>query len=97
MLKFVAGQSMYPRAGEIGVKFNEAFEEVSRDRINHTVGCIPCRRLWSTLQFQLCLAEDQVWAALVAEFLKLLSSSGVHSKFRGFNLIPVHTIIVISS
>ena len=80
MLKFAAGRSMYPREGEIGVKFNEAFEKVSRDRIEHSARCIPCRRLWSTLQFQPSLAADQVWAAVVAEFLKLLSSSGVHSK-----------------
>ena len=93
MLKFVAGQSMYPRAGEVGVKFTEAFEEVSRDRIDHTVGCIPCRRLWSTLQFQSRLAEDQVWAALVAEFLKLLSSSGVHSKLNGFNRACFHNFL----
>ena len=80
MLKFAAGRSMHPRKGEVGVKFNEAFEEVSRDRIDHTARCIPCRRLWSTLQFRPSLAEDQVWAAVVAEFLKLLSSSGVHSE-----------------
>ena len=72
---------MNPRAGEVGVKFEEAFELLSRQRIEHTAACIPCRRLWSTLQFRPKLAEDQVWASLVAEFLKTLSSSGVHSKF----------------
>ena len=80
MLKFVAGTSMYPREGEIGVKYEDAFDELSRQRIDHTVHCIPCRRLWSTLQFNSRLVEDQVWAALVGEFLKLLASSGVHSK-----------------
>ena len=80
MLRYIAGSSMYPRKGEIGVKYEDAFDQVSRDRIDHTIHCIPCRRLWSTLQFNPRLAEDQVWAALVGEFLKLLASSGVHSK-----------------
>ena len=79
MLRFIAGASMYPREGEVGIKYDEAFDEVSRNRIDHTIHCIPCRRLWSTLQFNPRLAEDQVWAALVGEFLKLLASSGVHS------------------
>ena len=81
MLRYIAGTSMYPRSGEVGIKFEEAFDEVSRKRIDHTSSCIPCRRLWSTLQFNPRLAEDQVWAALVGEFLKLLASSGVHSKY----------------
>lgn len=82
---------MNPRTGEVGVKFEEVFEELSQQRIKHTSACIPCRRLWSTLQFRPKLAEDQVWASLVAEFVKLLSSSGVHSKylFLGIKIIDL--------
>ena len=81
MLKYIAGRSLNPRPGEIGVKFEEAFDLVSQIRIKHTSECIECRRLWSTLSFRPALACGQCWPALVGEFLKILASSGVHSKF----------------
>ena len=80
MLKFVAGQSLNPRDGEVGVKYTDAFDEISRKRIEHTTSCIPCRRLWSTLQFNRALAKTQLWSALVSEYLKLLVSSAIHCK-----------------
>ena len=62
------------------VKFSDVFDSVSVARINHTAVCSWCRRLWSTLQFRHSFADEQVWAGLVSEFLKLLATTGVQSK-----------------
>ena len=86
MLKFIGGRATteQPRAGTEGkvvVRFSDVFDQVSIDRINHSSHCAWCRRLWSTLQYQRKFSADHVWPALVAEFLKLLASTGVQSKF----------------
>ena len=65
----------------IVVGFTEIFDQVSIDRIYHTATCIWCRRLWSTLQFRSSFADGQVWAGLISEFLKLLATTGVQSKY----------------
>ena len=81
MLKFIAGQSLNPREGEIGVKFEDVFDSISQLRIKHSSRCIPCRRLWTTLPFRKALASGQCWAAICGEYLKVLASSGVHSTY----------------
>ena len=64
----------------IVVGFDEIFDPISIARINHTSSCTWCRRLWSTLQFRHSFADDQVWAGMLSEFLKLLGTTGVQSK-----------------
>ena len=87
MLQFVSGLATTSpsREGrdrpEIVVSLETAFDPVSLARIKHTSTCSWCRRLWTTLQFQHSLAADHVWSGVVAEFLKLLASSGVQSKY----------------
>ena len=61
------------------VTFQEVYDSISLDRIHHSAACSWCRRLWSTLQYRHSFAEDQVWAGLVSEFIKLLGSTGVQS------------------
>ena len=64
----------------IVVQFTDIFDEVSIARIHHTATCGWCRRLWSTLQFRHPYADGQVWAGMIAEFLKLLGTTGVQSE-----------------
>ena len=75
-----------PRHGvpsdRIVVKFTDIFDATSIARIHHTASCGWCRRLWSTLQFRHSFADDQVWAGLVSEFLKLLGTTGVQSEYK---------------
>ena len=65
----------------IVVTFTDVFDPVSIDRIHHTADCKWCRRLWSTIQFRHPYADGQVWAGMISEFLKLLGTTGVQSKF----------------
>ena len=85
MYKFITGTTTdyYDETRPV-VTFADVFDSVSLDRIHHSASCTWCRRLWSTLQFRHPLAEDQVWAGLVSEFLKLLASTSVQSKRLNF-------------
>ena len=86
LLEFVSGiwTTCASRDGnkdvEIEVKLEDIFDPVILARIDHTTLCTFCRRLWTTLQYRHNLGNDQVWAGLVAEFFKLLSSAGVQCK-----------------
>ena len=82
MYKFITGTTTdyYDETRPV-VTFADVFDSISLGRINHSASCTWCRRLWSTLQFRHPLAEDQVWAGLVSEFLKLLASTSVQSGY----------------
>ena len=82
MYEFVAGATTDAYRDRKVVQFTEVYDSVSLARIHHTAACSWCRRLWSTLQYRHSFAEDQVWAGLVAEFVKLLGSTSVQSEFR---------------
>ena len=81
LFKFVTGSTTEYHSPKFDVvKFADVFDQVSLDRVHHSSGCTWCRRLWSTLQFRSSFSEDQVWAGLVSEFLKLLGATGIQSK-----------------
>ena len=80
LYKFISGCSTEPRPGHPDtIKFTDVLDQVSIDRVNHSSACTWCRRLWSTLQFRSTYSEDQVWAGLVAEFMKLLGATSIQS------------------
>ena len=85
-MEFIAGNwttclAVGRQKQETLVRLEDVFDVESLDRIDHTNECSYCRRLWTTLQFLTVFANDQVWAGLVAEFLKILASTGVQSEF----------------
>ena len=65
-----------------GVKLSDLdeFDALVLAKINHSLLCAFCRRLFTTLCFNPKLLENSVFVALVGEFIKTLSGSFCRSK-----------------